>query len=53
MQRDRHYADNLFSLSLVGWQSRGMRRSRWLAPWKNSLEKPAIYHCISRVVDRR
>jgi REP element-mobilizing transposase RayT len=30
-----------------------MRRSRWLAPWKDSLEKPAIYHCISRVVDRR
>jgi REP element-mobilizing transposase RayT len=24
-----------------------------LAPWKDSLEKPAIYHCISRVVDRR
>ncbi len=30
-----------------------MRRSRWLAPWKNSLVKPAIYHCISRVVDRQ
>lgn len=30
-----------------------MRRARWLAPWKDSLEKPAIYHCISRVVDRR
>jgi REP element-mobilizing transposase RayT len=30
-----------------------MRRSRWLAPWKDSLEKPAIYHCVSRVVDRR
>jgi REP element-mobilizing transposase RayT len=26
---------------------------RWLSPWKDSLEKPAIYHCISRVVDRR
>jgi REP element-mobilizing transposase RayT len=24
-----------------------------LAPWKDSAEKPAIYHCISRVVDRR
>jgi REP element-mobilizing transposase RayT len=24
-----------------------------LAPWKDSVEKPAIYHCISRVVDRR
>jgi putative transposase len=30
-----------------------MRRSRWLAPWKNSSDKPAIYHCLSRVVDRR
>ena len=30
-----------------------MRRSRWLAPWKDSPDKPAIYHCISRVVDRR
>ena len=30
-----------------------MRRSRWLVPWKKSLVKPAIYHCISRVVDRR
>jgi REP element-mobilizing transposase RayT len=30
-----------------------MRRARWLAPWKDSLSRPAIYHCISRVVDRR
>jgi REP element-mobilizing transposase RayT len=30
-----------------------MRRARWLAPWKDSVEKPAIYHCLSRVVDRR
>jgi len=30
-----------------------MRRSRWLAPWKDSLKKRAIYHCVSRVVDRR
>ncbi len=30
-----------------------MRRARWLAPWKDSTDKPAIYHCISRVVDRR
>ena len=30
-----------------------MRQARWLAPWKDSAEKPAIYHCISRVVDRR
>ena len=30
-----------------------MSSKRWLAPWKDSLEKPAIYHCVSRVVDRR
>jgi REP element-mobilizing transposase RayT len=28
-------------------------RKRWIAPWKDSATKPAIYHCISRVVDRR
>ena len=30
-----------------------MRRARWLAGWKDSARKPVIYHCISRVVDRR
>ena len=30
-----------------------MRRSRWLVEWKDSETKPAIYHCLSRVVDRR
>jgi REP element-mobilizing transposase RayT len=30
-----------------------MRKARWLADWKDSARKPAIYHCISRVVDRR
>ena len=30
-----------------------MSSRRWLAPWRDSAEKPAIYHCISRVVDRR
>ena len=30
-----------------------MSSKRWLAPWKDSAEKPAIYQCISRVVDRR
>ena len=29
------------------------RARRWLAPWKDSPEKPAIYHCVTRVVDRR
>jgi REP element-mobilizing transposase RayT len=26
---------------------------RFIAPWKDSKTKPAIYHCISRVVERR
>jgi REP element-mobilizing transposase RayT len=30
-----------------------MRKARWLASWRDSAAKPAIYHCISRVVDRR
>ena len=34
-------------------QSGGMRQARWLAPWKYSAVKPAIYDCISRVVARR
>jgi REP element-mobilizing transposase RayT len=31
--------------------SRNNRR-RWIAPWKNSLEKPEIYHAIGRIVGR-
>ena len=31
----------------------GVSSKRWLAPWKDSGEKPAMYHCISRVVDRK
>ena len=27
-------------------------RRRWIVPWKNSVTKPEIYHCISRVVGR-
>jgi putative transposase len=30
-----------------------MRKARWLAEWANKQGKPAIYHCISRVVDRQ
>ena len=30
-----------------------MRKARWLANRQNSTSKPVIYHCISRVVDRR
>ena len=30
-----------------------MRKSRWLAPWKDDPQKPVIYHVVSRVVDRR
>jgi len=29
------------------------RARRWLAPWKDSDRKPAIYHCINRIVDRQ
>jgi putative transposase len=35
------------------WYGGYMRKSRWLAGWKDSSTKPVIYHCISRVVDRR
>jgi REP element-mobilizing transposase RayT len=28
-------------------------KKRWIAPWFESEEKPSIYHCVSRVVDRR
>ena len=28
-------------------------KKRWIAPWAESEEKPSIYHCISRVVDRQ
>ena len=30
-----------------------MAKRRWLVPWKDSLVKPVLYHCISRVVDRK
>ena len=30
-----------------------MASKRWLSAWKNSSGKPAIYHLVSRVVDRR
>ena len=30
-----------------------MARKRWIVPWKDSVVKPAFYHCISRVVDRK
>ena len=28
-------------------------KRRWIVPWADSETKPAIYHCISRVVDKR
>ena len=28
-------------------------KKRWISPWAGSVEKPSIYHCVSRVVDRR
>jgi REP element-mobilizing transposase RayT len=33
--------------------SDGMGKKRWIAAWKDSVVKPAFYHCISRVVDRK
>jgi REP element-mobilizing transposase RayT len=27
-------------------------RKRWIVPWKNSMTKPEIYHCFSRIVGR-
>ncbi|MGJ8698010.1 MAG: transposase [Verrucomicrobiaceae bacterium] len=30
-----------------------MRKARFLSPWKDDPKKPAIYHVLSRVVDRR
>lgn len=30
-----------------------MRKARWLGGWQDSTSKAVIYHCISRVVDRR
>jgi REP element-mobilizing transposase RayT len=27
-------------------------RKRWIVPWKDSVTKPVLYHCISRVVGR-
>ena len=30
-----------------------MSKKRWLVEWTDSETKPAIYHCVSRVVDRR
>ena len=35
------------------WTSRRRKGRRWLAPWKDSVERPVIYHCVTRVVDRR
>ncbi|MGB6220211.1 MAG: transposase [Haloferula sp.] len=30
-----------------------MAQKRWISPWKDSADKPSVYHVISRVVDRR
>jgi putative transposase len=30
-----------------------MARARWIVPWADSETKPAIYHCMARVVDKR
>ena len=30
-----------------------MARARWIVPWADSETKPALYHCMARVVDKR
>ena len=30
-----------------------MRKARWLADWSQIDSRPALYHCVSRVVDRQ
>jgi REP element-mobilizing transposase RayT len=30
-----------------------MASARWIVPWADSETKPAIYHCLARVVDKR
>jgi len=30
-----------------------MRRARWIVPVTSHSARPVLYHCISRVVDRR
>jgi len=32
---------------------RRQKGRRWLAPWKDSADRPVIYHCVTRVVERR
>ena len=53
IQRDRQLVENRLVAFVFGRWLRGMRHSCWLAPWKHSSDKSAIYHCLSRVVDRR
>jgi putative transposase len=30
-----------------------MAKLRWIVPWADSEAKPAVYHCLARVVDKR
>ncbi len=30
-----------------------MRKARWVISSKDSVRRPAVYHCVSRVVDRQ
>jgi len=30
-----------------------MAKQRWIVPWADSESKPALYHCVARVVDKR
>jgi putative transposase len=49
----RQYTEKVLVIGGNSFMVGGVMSKRWLSPWKDSLDKPAIYHCISRVVDRR
>jgi REP element-mobilizing transposase RayT len=53
LQNSRQFVEYFLARWLLAVLEAVMSSRRWLAPWKDSLEKPAIYHCVSRVVDRR
>jgi hypothetical protein len=52
IKRDTNYTISCLFLG-IDLAAPRMARPRWIVPWANSETKPAIYHCIARVVDRR
>ena len=53
MQNPRQKAEKVLAKLIQGDRTRGVSSKRFIVPWKASAAKPAIYHCVSRVVDRR